>query len=395
MRQVELSPNNDVTLLFCGGQFYPALLKAFEAATAEIYFETYIFAEDDTGAIIKAGLLRAARRGVRVRVISDWFGTKRAASNRLHEELTAGGVEHRMFNPWFRRGLTRSHRKICVVDREIAFVGGLNVNDDMRCDYNHEIVLPLPRWDMAVQIAGPLLAQIQQEAEAQWARVGKLTIVSRIELFREMRSRKMAASALPAAAPGPGAALAGFVVRDNLRNRSTIQRAYLQAMSAARNSITLANPYFAPGRKLRDALTSAARRGLDVTLLIGVGEMPLQDAVAHSFYPVLLASGVRIVEYSKTQLHGKVAVIDDEWCTVGSSNCDGLSLFVNQEANVVVSDVSFARTLRARIDAAIADGHPVRLADFANIAWPRRIGFGISYLVYRSLMRIFTVGKYS
>jgi cardiolipin synthase len=188
---------------------------------------------------------------------------------------------------------------------------------------------------------------------------------------------------------------AGFVVRDNLRNRGTIQRAYLQAMGSARHSVVLANPYFAPGRKLRNALIQAARRGVQVTLLIGVGEFPLQDAVAHSFYPRLLAEGVRLVEYHKSQLHGKVAVVDDEWATVGSSNCDGLSLFVNQEANIVVRDGEFARQLRAQIDRAIADGRPVRAEDYASIGWHKRLGFGLSYLVYKGLMHIFTIGKYS
>ncbi|WP_236422640.1 phospholipase D-like domain-containing protein, partial [Escherichia coli] len=109
-------------------------------------------------------------------------------------------------------------------------------------------------------------------------------------------------------------------------NRSTIQKAYLQALGRARHSVLLATPYFAPGRKFRKALAHAARRGVQVTLLIGVGEFKIQDAVAHSFYPKLLLDGVRVVEYRKTQLHAKVAVVDDDWATVGSSNCDGLSL---------------------------------------------------------------------
>ena len=130
--------------------------------------------------------------------------------------------------------------------------------------------------------------------------------------------------------------LAAFVVRDNLRNRRTIQRAYLQAIGRAKNSVLLANPYFAPGHKFRKALAQAAQRGVEVTLLIGVGEIWLQDMVARSFYPKLLGSGVQVIEYRKTQLHAKVAVVDDDWATVGSSNCDGLSLFLNQEANMVV-----------------------------------------------------------
>jgi cardiolipin synthase len=188
---------------------------------------------------------------------------------------------------------------------------------------------------------------------------------------------------------------AGFVVRDNLRNRMTIQRAYLKALGRARKSVLIANPYFAPGRKFRRALSQAAQRGVEVVLLIGVGEIWLQDAVAHSFYPKLLASGVKVVEYHKTQLHAKVAVIDDDWATVGSSNVDGLSLFLNQEANVVIKDAAFARRLREHIERAVAEGVVVQEQDFAHVGRLRRIGYEIAYVFYRTLMRIFAVGKYA
>ena len=108
-----------------------------------------------------------AERGVTVRMITDWWGTGRRQVNAMHEELTAGGVEHRMFNPWFKRGVTRTHRKICVVDREVAYVGGININDDMFCDYDHSKPLSAPRWDFAVQVRGPLVADIQLEAVTQ------------------------------------------------------------------------------------------------------------------------------------------------------------------------------------------------------------------------------------
>jgi cardiolipin synthase len=185
---------------------------------------------------------------------------------------------------------------------------------------------------------------------------------------------------------------AGLVVRDNLRNRRTIQRAYLQAIGRARKRVLMATPYFAPGRKFRQALAQAARRGVDVCLLIGVGEFRMQDAVASSFYPQLLAAGVRIVEYRKTQLHAKVAVVDHDWATVGSSNCDALSLFVNQEANVVVRDAAFASSMAKQIERGIADGVPVGLDDLRQLGWVRRTGHEMAYLLYKMTMRIFTIG---
>jgi cardiolipin synthase len=186
--------------------------------------------------------------------------------------------------------------------------------------------------------------------------------------------------------------MAAFIVRDSLRNRHTIQRAYLQAIGRAKKSILLVNPYFAPGHKFRKALAVAGQRGVEVKLLIGVGEITLQDMVARSFYPKLLAAGVKVYEYRKTQLHAKVAVIDDDWSTVGSSNCDGLSLFLNQEANIVVKDAGFAADMREHILRGIADGVPICMEEFEHVGWFRRAGYGTAYFLYKMTMRIFAIG---
>ncbi|MCD2517091.1 cardiolipin synthase ClsB [Massilia sp. G4R7] len=384
MRHVTFVDNNDVTLLESGTAYFPALIAALDAAEHDVLFETYIFAEDPTGETVRDALVRAAQRGVKVRVLVDWIGTEHGPSQRLGAIFAEGGVHYRVFNPWCKRGIARSHRKIAVIDREVAFVGGINVNDDWLCDHAEHQRLAAPRWDFTVRVAGPLVDHIHDEAQGQWLRAGRLKLRQRIELFKEMRKEPRQTCEFPARA--------AFVVRDNLRNRSTIQRAYLQALGRAKHSVLLATPYFAPGRKFRKALAHAARRGVQVTLLIGVGEFQIQDAVAHSFYPKLLAEGINVVEYRKTQLHAKVAVVDDDWATVGSSNCDGLSLFLNQEANVVVLDERFAATMRAHIERGIADGVPVRAEEFAHIGWLRRASYGAAYMLYKLVMRIFAIG---
>jgi cardiolipin synthase len=273
----------------------------------------------------------------------------------------------------------------CVVDRHIGFVGGLNINDDFYSDDRLHVRLPERRWDFAVGIVGPLVQDIHQEMQAQWLRLGPLKLRTRWKNFKRSRIRY--------AVPVHGNAMAALVVRDNLRNRRTIQRTYLQALGQAHHSAYLANPYFAPGRKLRAALEQAALRGVKVTLLLGVGQFRMQDAVANWYYPKLLRSGVRIVEYQKTQLHGKVAVVDDEWATVGSSNYDGLSLFVNQEANVVVNDDAFARSLREQIQSGVADGVEVLADEFAHTPWHRRARHMLAFFLYRIVIRIITLGK--
>jgi cardiolipin synthase len=386
MRSVTFTADNNITLLNSGAEFFPALIAAFDAARIEIYLEIYIFAADATADAVKAALKRAAGRGVTVHVITDWVGTGHRQCLALNREFRDARVNHRIFNAWFRRGITRNHRKICVVDREVAFIGGLNINDDMLSDLDSRKRLPAPRWDFATRIAGPLVVMIHREIEQQWTLLGGLNLRSRWEKFRQQWLRSLAGHG--------GPMLAALVVRDNLRNRRTIQTAYLKALGGARNSAHLATPYFAPGRKLRRGLAAAAARGVKVTLLVGVGQFRIQDAVAHSFYPKLLRSGVKVVEYRKTELHGKVAVVDDEWATVGSSNWDGLSLLINQEANVVIKDAGFAKNLRMQIERGVADGVPIRLEDYANVPWYKRIWYGSAYVFYRSVLRIIAVGRY-
>jgi cardiolipin synthase len=385
MRHLKYTIENDIALLHCGAEFFPALIAAIDAAQGEIYLETYIFALDDTGVQVRDALQRAARRGVLVCVITDWLGTGRVVSKILKRQLKAAGVHHRGFNPWFKRGVARTHRKLCVVDRQIAFVGGLNINDDFYSDDRLHLRLPERRWDFAISIVGPLVQDIVEEMRAQWQRLGPLQLRMRWRNFRKSR--------IDHAAPVHGSAMAALVVRDNLRNRRTIQRTYLQALGRAHHSAYLANPYFAPGRKLRAALEQAALRGVKVTLLLGVGQFRMQDAVANWFYPQLLKCGVKIIEYHKTQLHGKVAVVDDEWATVGSSNYDGLSLFVNQEANVVISDAAFARSLRQQIQSGIAEGVEVLAAEFAHTPWYRRARHMLAFFLYRTVIHVITLGK--
>lgn len=382
------SHGNHLQLLHRGEEFFPALISACDAATDEIFLETYIFAIDPTGDRVKAALLRAAARGVLVQVMVDWLGTGSATVARLQSEFEAGGVRFAAFNPWFRRGVARTHRKIVVIDRRIAFLGGLNINDDLLSDDDSRTPLPAPRWDFAVSIVGPLVDAIQAEVLDQWLRLAPRPLRTRIENLRGYMARARPLRAVQVQE-------AALVVRDNLRNRRAIQRAMLHALGRASRSALLVTPYFAPGRKLRKAMVIAAQRGIDVTLLIGVGQFAMQDAVAQSFYPRLVRAGVRIVEYRRTQLHGKVAVIDDDWATVGSSNFDGLSLFVNHEANIIVRDREFTTALRDYILRGVAEGVTISVADVERLSWPRRAWNRFAYGLYRAVLQVLTLGSYT
>ena len=388
MRTASYSHGNQLSLLHQGEQFFPAQIIACDRALSEIYIETYIYALDQTGLRVKAALLRAVRRGVAVQLVVDWLGTGDDTIAQLRAELEPAGVRLLAFNPWFQRGIVRMHRKIAVIDQRIAFLGGLNINDDWITDDGSAEPLPAARWDFAVSVSGPLVQTIHAEVLAQWQRLGPRPLRTRLESFRQYVSSRQAWRAVEVAE-------AAFVVRDNLRNRKAIQRALLQALGRARSSALLVTPYFAPGRKLRKAMVHAAQRGVEVVLLIGVGQFAMQDAVAQSFYPRLVRAGVRIVEYRRTQLHGKLAVIDGEWATVGSSNFDGLSLFVNHEANIVVRDVGFAASLQGMIRAAVAEGVTITDDDVARLSLPRRLWNRFAYGLYRAVLQALTLGSYT
>ena len=387
MRATSYSHNNRLSLLHRGDEFFPALVLAIDSAHSEIYLETYIFSLDATGHHVKAALMRAAARGVNVHVLVDWLGTGKMATQELRKDLEAAGIRFASFNPWFRRGLARLHRKIVVIDRRLAFLGGLNINDDLVSDDTHHTPLPAPRWDFAISISGPLVDALRAEVVSLWARQQSLGLRRRLQNFRHQYATRLK--------PLLEVAQAALVVRDNLRNRSAIQRAFLQALGHAHREAWLVTPYFAPGRKLRKALMSAAERGVSVTLLIGVGQFRLQDAVAQLFYPRLLSVGVRIIEYRKTQLHAKVAVIDALWATVGSSNFDGLSLFVNHAANISVRDEDFARILRDAIVQGVHEGVPVLIEEVKKYSWTRRVFNRFAYLMYKSIFQIVSAGRYT
>ena len=387
MSAASYSRSNHLSLLHRGAEFFPALIHAIDGAHAEIYLETYIFALDDTANQVRDALIRAASRGVMVHVLVDWLGTGKSTVALLRAEFEPSGVHFVAFNPCFQRGVARTHRKIVVIDQRLAFLGGLNINDDLISDDDSGTRLPAPRWDFAVSIIGPLVDDVHAEVAAQWKRQSSQTLRRRLGRVRQWYASRVSLQWQVAEA--------ALVVRDNLRNRAAIERQLLQALGQAHHSAVLVTPYFAPGQKLRRAMIHAASRGVDITLLIGVGQFFMQDAVAQSFYPRFIRAGIHIVEYRATQLHGKAAVVDDAWATLGSSNFDGLSLFVNHEANIIVRDANFSTALRDIIARGVAEGTAITVEDVAQFSWLRRVGNRLAYLLYRTVLKIITAGRYT
>ena len=363
---------NEVRLLRGGDEMFPAMRRAVAAARHEVWLATYIFHSDPAATQVAQALCDAARRGVQVKVVIDGFGS-RATLPAMREMLCAAGVGVAVFRPihrwwnWLQPGqLRRLHQKLCVVDGEVAFVGGINIIDD-RLDLGHGWG-DEPRLDFAVELRGPVVAPVEQAGRAVWSRAhlgqdfrGEFMSLARHAEPMAHARRLLKRLKMPSAKAVKGTLAdlppvrAAFVLRDNLRRRRTIERSYIAAMRKARARIDLASPYFYPGGGFRAALRQAAKRGVEVRLLLqGKLDYRIAGLAARTLYDELLAAGVRIFEYTPAFLHAKVALVDDEWATVGSSNIDPLSLLLNLEANVVVRDPQFSGELGAEFDRAFA-----------------------------------------
>jgi cardiolipin synthase len=340
--------------------FFAALVEAMDASQHEIHLETYIFDLAGGGATVAAALVRAAERGVAVYLVVDGVGTP-GFPDPWPAKFSQAGVHWRIFSPLGSFGLLvpgqwrRLHRKLCVVDAQVAFCGGINVLDDWH-DPNHG-ALNAPRFDFAVQVTGPLVQQVHTAMTQFWWRLQATERMQQADLAGASQALQQSVHGKTRPRTdqvGAGGALAELVLRDNLRHRTSIERAYRQALSDAREDIVIANAYFFPGRKIRRGLIHAARRGVRVRLLLqGRYEYFVQHHAAHALYGPLLAAGIEIYEYSPSFLHAKVAVVDGRWATVGSSNMDPLSLLLAREANVVIQDQRFAQELRQALEVAI------------------------------------------
>jgi cardiolipin synthase A/B len=348
---------NRLTLLKNGEEYFPALIAAIDAAQVEVFLETYIFADDRIGALVADALARAALRGVATRLLIDGFGTHDFAS-RFREVLSHADADMLVFGPdvspwppWRQRTrLRRMHRKLASIDGAVAFVGGINIVDD----YDTPGQTP-PRYDYAVRIEGPLAARVRAEASRFWTRVSWITSGRRRRLATPIG--RAPRHALPRASPNSGGQRGALVVRDNLRHRRDIEEAYLELIDAAREEVVIASAYFFPGRRFRAALARAARRGVNVTVLLpGRVEYRLLYYASRALYGPLLEAGIRIQEYHRSFLHAKVAVFDRRIASVGSSNIDPFSLLLAREANVFVDDAEFAGKLRASLHEAIENG---------------------------------------
>lgn len=354
---------NRFELLVDGACFFPRMLEAIAVAERQVELELYLVEDGLCVDQLRVALIDAAQRGVKVRCLFDSFGClKLGTANR--QMLVEAGVELRLYNPirWRRglRNLFRDHRKILLVDDRLGYVGGTGATDEF---WNPE--QPDDGWhEVMVEMRGPLLDDWRSLFEFQWRRCGERRFWRPVEPLQPAR--------LPAA-PAKRQGL-GRLAYAAARQHRDILRALLRALGQSRRQVLLATPYFLPTRKVRRALIKAARRGIDVRLLL-TGQRTDHPAVryaGHRYYPRLLRAGVRIFEYQPRFLHAKMVLVDD-WVSIGSCNFDHWNLRWNLEANLEAYDPSLCVAVADCFDQGFAQSKEITLADFQNRPLPLRL----------------------
>lgn len=369
------SEGNEVELLVDGDATYAAIGAAIDAAKRTVHAEYYLIRAGATADWFRERLIQAAKRGVEVRLLVDGYGSF-WLGRRWLAELRAAGARAAVFLParllLFQPMNLRNHRKIVVVDGEVAFTGGLNIGDEYRGTSG-------PWRDMHLQIRGPAVARLEQVFAEDWH-------------FCTSDDAEFARSILvppppsPTGPSGSGRGATVAIVRSGPdvagTARETIHRVFFSAITTARERVYITTPYFVPDRAIVIALQTAALRGVDVKLILpGKSNHPFYAQAGRSFYEELLSAGVGIFEYGPGMIHAKTMVIDGAVALVGSANMDVRSFHLNFEVHAVMSGEGIGSRLEACFREDLAASNAIVLAEFQRRPLARRVVEGLARFV--------------
>lgn len=360
-----------VELVRSGEDYFLRLEKLIDKAEKEIHLQTYIFENDETGNKIASCLKEAAQRKVKVYVLLDAYGSA-ALPNIFTEDLIRHGVLLRFFSPLFSLNNfyigRRMHHKIAVADEKTALIGGINIADKY-----HGTQVEEPWLDYAVQLDCPAAEDLQKLCS---------------DYFYNKGSSKKIKPVLHNA----GEALVGIRQNDWLQRKTEVCDAYTKAILTAQKEIIIVGSYFLPGRRLANALKKAGKRGVKIkVILAGTSDVPLVRRAASYLYSSFLSQNMSIYEWNESVVHGKAAVIDGKWATIGSFNLNSLSCYGSIEMNVEVHSGEFSENLRADFEMVISKCSEITkgsLRQRASIF--NKLGNWISYQMVRTTMLFLT-----
>lgn len=345
-------------LLVGGETTFDAQIAAVAAATHHVHVEYYIFDPDRSGTALRDALVERARAGVRVRVLLDAIGARKAGGAFL-DPLRAAGGEIAWFHPpklafvWRPRVNLRNHRKLIVVDGRVAFTGGINITDDqdlrLKADAFH---------DLHLRLEGDVVRWLQVAFLEDWTYATGVALRDPT-LWAPAAPARIIAQAIPSGPDSPWEA---------------IHRVHVEAIHQADRRVWLMTPYFVPGEAARMALVSAALRGLDVRVLVPAqGDSAVVSAAARSYFDELVKGGVRVFEYQPRMLHGKALLVDDDTVLLGSANFDPRSFRLNFELAVLLGDAAFAQRFEQVMSECLALSEEVRVGR-PKAPFGRRLG---------------------
>jgi len=360
-----LTSGNKVTLLIDGEATYAAMFKAMENARDHINIETYIIEDDETGRRFSDLMLKKQAEGVQVNLIYDSRGSFSTPAP-FFQRLRNAGIQVVAFNPinplkarksW--RVAHPDHRKILIVDGKIAFTGGVNISavysnqpsgGSQRSGGKQDNVAEMPWRDTDVQVEGPVVAEFQKLFLDTWQRQ-KGPDLSKGNYFPDLKASGKALVRAVGSSPGE-------------TNRLTFVL-YVSAITFAENSLHLTNAYFVPDDETVKALIAAARRGVDVKIVLpGTTDSSMVLNAGRYYYSRLLKSGVKLYKRRDVMLHAKTAVIDNVWSTVGSTNMDFWSFSTNDEVNAVILNKEFAAEMEKMFAGDLAESDEIRLEEW-------------------------------
>ena len=350
---------NRVEILENGVGIYPPMLAAIAAAKKTIHLETYIFWSGEAASRFEAALSAKAREGVRVRILLDGVGS----STKLHREevrkMREAGCVVDYFHPvkpWMLDSVNyRTHRRILVVDGKVGFTGGAGIADEWLGDAD----TPEHWRDTHVRVEGPVVALLQAAFQENWSEVRGETLGGEESFPQLSPAGRAQAQVISSSARAPS---------------SATKLLYAVSISAARHRIYLSNSYFLPDRETVGLLVAAARRGVDVRVIVPgeVNDVPATKAAGRSRFGRLLEGGVRIYEYQPTMFHPKTLVVDGIFSTIGSTNFDNRSFRLNDELNLTVYDEEIAAGLERLFRKDLARSRPYTLAMWRARPWTTR-----------------------
>jgi cardiolipin synthase len=363
-------PAEEVQLVYSGSDYFDKLLELIQAAKTSLYFQMYIYDEDVTGVLIGNALKTAASKGISVYLLLDAFGSKEL-SKKFIADLRLAGIQIRMFAPFFSKNTIhlgrRMHHKIVVADDNIALVGGINISDKYRGSATERAWL-----DYAILVKGNVCEQLR-----------KICLAILRRRFPILKKKPVTSTPL-------SSALVRFRQNDRLRGKRQISKSYLQGIRTAEHSIVFVSSYFLPGRRILKALKKAAKKGVQVTIILSANsDIILFGRATSHLYELLMRQGIQIYEWQQSVLHGKIAMVDEKWVTIGSFNLNYLSALSSVELNVEIMDATLVNQLQLHIQEIIKSG--CKKIDYdlyvQSNTWRRRIINTMVYYLTRGFMK--------